>query len=172
MKDPFYTLTIPVFTKLLTQADVLLAKAEAYVADKGISESEILEARLAPDMFPFVKQVQVVCDNAKGAAARLTGVENPKMEDTEKTFAELRARVQKTLAFVKTFTPEQFAHAAEQKPTLPYFKDMHFTGEGYLVDYAIPNFYFHYTTMYDILRMKGLQIGKADFVGSLPLQND
>lgn len=165
-------MTIPLFKKSLTQVDHLLKSAEAYVAEKGIAESDILEARLAPDMFAFTKQVQVVCDNAKGSAARLAGVEAPKMEDAETTLAELRARVAKTLEFLETFIPEQLAGAAEQKVTLPYFKDKHFKGSDFLTHYALPNFYFHFVTVYAILRMKGVQIGKADYTGMLPLQDN
>ncbi len=172
MHDPYYTLTVPLFTKALKQVDHLLAKAEAYVAEQGIAEGEILEARLAPDMFAFAKQVQVVCDNAKGAVARLTGSENPTMADTEASLTELRARVAATIAFVSGFTAASFEGAAERKAELPYFKDKHFVGHDYLLEYVLPNFFFHYVTIYSILRMKGLTVGKGDYIGSLPLRDN
>lgn len=172
MKDPYYEMTIPLFVKALTQVDHLLKTAEKFVEEKGIPESEILEARLAPDMFHFTKQVQVVCDTAKGSAARLAEVEIPSMEDNETSLAELRGRVAKTLEFLHSFTPEQFANTANAKPTLPYFPGKHFTGHDFLAHYALPNFYFHFVTVYAILRMKGVQIGKADYAGMLPLQDD
>ncbi len=172
MKDSYYTLTVPLFVRALKQVDHLLAKTEAYVLEQGVPESEILEARLAPDMFAFTKQVQVVCDNAKGAVARLTGAENPAMADTEVSLAELRARIEKTIAFISSFTPEQFEGAAERKAELPYFKDKHFTGHDYLTEYVLPNFFFHYVTIYGILRMKGLAIGKGDYMGPLPLRDN
>ena len=165
-------MTIPLFKKALTQVDHLLASAEAYVAEKKVTEAEILEARLAPDMFAFTKQVQVVCDNAKGSAARLAGIEAPKMEDNETSLVELRARVAKTIEFLDTFVPQQLEGAAMQKVELPYFKDKHFTGSDFLTHYALPNFYFHFVTVYAILRMKGVQIGKADYTGMLPLQDN
>ncbi len=172
MKNPYYEMTIPLFIKALTQVDHLLKTAEAFVAEKGIGESEILEARLAPDMFHFTKQIQVVCDNAKGSSARLAGIEAPKFEDNEKSLAELRTRVANTLEFLGTFSTHQFDEVPERKVTLPYFPGKHFKGHDFLTHYALPNFYFHFVTVYAILRMKGVQIGKADFNGMLPLQDD
>lgn len=172
MKNPYYEMTVPVFIKSLTQVDHLLATAEKFVAEKGIAESEILESRLAPDMFAFTKQVQVVCDNAKGTSARLAGIEIPSFSDDEASLAELRVRVAKTLEFLNTFSEHQFDSAAEMKVSLPYFKDKHFTGRNYLIHYALPNFYFHFTLVYGLLRMKGLELGKKDYVGMLPLQDD
>ncbi len=133
----------------------------------------MLALRLAPDMFPLVKQVQIACDNAKGASARLSLGEAPKMEDNEATFAELYARIDKTIAYLQTLTQEDFGGASAVTIKLPYFPtDMHFTGDGYARYYALPNFFFHTVTAYDILRANGVQIGKADFAGNLPLVKD
>ncbi len=163
-------MTVPVFIKALTNIDHLLTQSEKFAAEKGISESEFLSSRLAPDMFPLLKQVQVVTDNAKGAAARLAGVEIPTMTDEEVSFADLHARIVATIAFLKTLKSEQFEDAATRKIHIKYFPGKHFLGHGYLAEYALPNFYFHFVTIYAILRMKGLTIGKADYMGGLPLQ--
>lgn len=171
MHDPYFELTIPLFKKSLTQLDHLVSCAEAFVAEKGIAESVILEARLAPDMFPFVRQIQIACDNAKGSTARLGGVEVPKMEDSETSLIALHERIGKTLSFLESFTPEQFAYAAEQKVELPYFKDKYFVGHDFLMHYAIPNFHFHFVTAYALLRMMGVPIGKKDYLGPLPLHD-
>ena len=172
MHNPYYEMTVPLFIKSLTQVDHLLKTAEKFVLEQGMQESDILEARLAPDMFPFVKQVQITCDNAKGSSARLAGIEAPVMMDDEASIPEVRARVAKTLAFLESLTAEQFADAADRKVELPYFKDKHFKGNDFLTHYALPNFYFHFVTIYAILRMKGMQIGKADYAGMLPLQDN
>ncbi len=172
MQNPYYEMTVPLFTKALHSVDRLLTKAEAYVQEKGLPESDILEARLAPDMFPFIKQVRMVSDNAKGASSRMAGVVPPSFEDTEVTFADLHARVAKTLEFLKTLSPEQFEGAGDRKVELAYFKDKHFIGHDYLMHYGLPNFYFHFTTVYAILRMKGLTIGKTDYIGMLPLKDN
>lgn len=167
MDNAIYAFTVPVFIKSLGGLKELLAKAQAH----GLADRELLEARFAPDMFPFAKQVQVACDQAKGAAARLSGVEAPKHEDTEATIAELSARIDKVLAFLATVSEASFAGAAERQVTLPYafLAGKYFKGLDYAREYALPNFFFHYTTAYDILRSKGVQIGKADFINGLQL---
>jgi uncharacterized protein len=120
-------------------------------------------------MFPLVKQVQIVTDNIKGAASRLAGRDIPSYEDNEITFAELYARLEKTMSYLDTFTLSDFVDAAGRKIEIIYFKDMHFTGEGYLLGYHIPNLMFHVTTVYAICRTHGFQIGKSDFMDGLPL---
>jgi len=169
----YYHFTVPLFMNALTALKGVLSKGEAFAKEKNLSDEHMLGLRLAPDMFPLVKQVQVACDNAKGASARLSGKEAPKMEDTEKTFAELYARIDKTLVYLQTFSETDFAEAKERIIKLGYFPaDTHFTGDGYARGYAIPNFFFHVTTAYDILRASGVSVKKEDFTGALPLIKD
>lgn len=146
----------------------LLQKGEAWLGEKQLEESSLLEARLAPDMFPLLRQVQIVSDTAKGAAARLAGQEVPAMADEETSFAELHQRVEKTIAFLQTFRPEDFADS-EQRSVVLKAKDreLTFTAENYLLHFAVPNFYFHLTTAYDILRHRGVDVGKMDYLGPL-----
>ncbi len=173
MESLYYSFTVPVFINTLTALKGVLKKGEAFAKENGKSDEDMLALRLTSDMFPLVKQVQVACDNAKGAAARLSGKVAPKMEDNEKTFAELHARIDKTVDYLKTFTAAEFTAAADVTIKLPYFpEDMHFTGDGYARMYALPNFFFHVVTAYDILRANGVQIGKADIAGALPLIKD
>lgn len=161
-----YTFTVPVFTKMLGGLKNVIQKAEA------AGKTEILQDRLAPDMFAFVKQVQVATDNAKGAAARLAGIEIPKYEDTEQTFAELVARIDKTLAFLATVSEDSFAHAATVKVQLPYFPGKFMTGFDYAREYAIPNFFFHVAMAYALVRKNGVPIGKADYINGMPALQD
>lgn len=169
--NDIYQFTVPIFTKTLKALDSLLAKAQQIVAEKGADEAFLLEARLAPDMFPLKKQIQIACDNAKGAAARLSGTEAPVHVDEETTLAELRDRITKTLELLATFSEEAFTEAATRKVTLPYFPAKYLTGLDYAREYALPNFFFHVTTAYAILRKEGLSVGKSDFMGGLPLQD-
>lgn len=172
MQNPYYDITVPVFKKMLQNLDHLLSKGAAYAVEKGISEQTLLDNRLAPDMFPFSRQIQIATDNAKGAVARLCAVEAPVFEDNESTVAELHERIAKTVAFLETITPEQFNGAHDRKVTLKYYQGQHFIGYNYLTEYALPNFFFHLTTAYAILRTMGVGNGKADFTGPLSLQND
>ncbi|MCA9389654.1 MAG: DUF1993 domain-containing protein [Candidatus Magasanikbacteria bacterium] len=165
--NTYYTFTVPLFTKVLRALDGLLSKAEA----SGKDEASLLDARLAPDMFPFKKQVQIACDNAKGVSSRLADVENPSHEDNEETFADLHARIAKTLAFISSIPESSFEGAAERQITLPYFPGKYMTGKDYLEQYALANFFFHVTTAYGILRKEGIEIGKADFTGGMPLRD-
>ncbi len=134
-----------------------------------MSDEDVLGLRLAPDMFDFKRQVQIASDNAKAAAGRLSGKEIPSFEDSEQTFAELQNRLDVTIAYLDTFSEADFKDAAERKIELVYFKDMHFTGEGYLVEYFIPNFHFHLVTAYNIARNAGFELGKKDFMYQIPL---
>lgn len=165
-----YTFTVPVFIKTLGGLKNVLGKAQAHLADTAGDEATLLADRLAPDMFPLVKQVQVACDNAKGATARLAGVEAPKYEDTEQTINELIARINKTVDFVQSVSEASFKDAAARKVTLPYFPDKYMTGFDYAREYAIPNFFFHVVTAYGIVRKNDVAIGKADYTNGLPLQ--
>lgn len=164
-----YQFTLPVFVRMLNAFDGILAKTIVWAQEQGISEKEVLEMRLAPDMFPFVKQVQVACDNAKGAAARLSGIDAPQHEDTETSLAALRERIAKTIVFVESVPESAFEQALEKKITLPYFPGMYMEGLDYARGYAIGNFFFHLVTAYDLLRMKGLPIGKQDYFGGLDM---
>jgi hypothetical protein len=166
-----YTVTVPTFIKLLSGLKNVLVKAEAHAKEAGISEDIFVNDKLAPDMFPLKKQVQVACDNAKGAVARLTGKEAPKMEDNEETFAELQTRIDKTLAFLQSMSEQDFAGAEERKIVLPYFPTKYMKGSDYALEYALPNFIFHVVTAYGIVRKNGVSIGKADFINGLPLKD-
>jgi hypothetical protein len=164
--NPYYDFTIPVFRKMLGGMKVVISKAQ----EQGISEETLLNDRLAPDMFPFVRQVQIACDNAKGTAARLSGNEVPSFTDTETTYAELYERIEKTLAYIESIPPEAYANATAQQIVLPYFPGMYMTGEGYAKEYAIPNFFFHVSMVYALARKNGAVIGKSDFLNGLPLK--
>jgi uncharacterized protein len=153
--------------RLLTALSVILDKAAAHAAEKKIDPAAYLQARLYPDMYPLVKQVQVTADFAKNCTARLAGQETPKYEDTETTFAELKARLDKTIAFVKSFKPEQIDGSDEKTIAFKMGqRDVSFSGKDYLLNVSMPNFYFHLTTAYAILRHNGVEIGKGDFLGT------
>jgi hypothetical protein len=162
-----YDYTVPVFIKGLSGLKIILQKAQAH----GLDETTLLNDRLAPDMFPLVKQVQVACDGAKGASARLAGVEVPVFEDTEVTFAELFERIDKTIAFVQTISSDAFTDADTRQITLPYFPDKFLSGFDYAREYALPNFFFHIAMTYALIRKNGVAIGKADYINGLPLQD-
>ena len=168
--NDIYTYTVPVFTKMLNGLKLVLAKAKEDVVAGKLDEKTLIEDRLAPDMFAFAKQVQTACDNAKGAAARLSGAEVPSFEDNETTIDELVARVDKTLAFLATVKEESFAGAAERKIEIKYFAPKWFTGFDYAREYAIPNFFFHLSMAYAIVRKNNVPIGKTEYMVSLPLQ--
>lgn len=166
MAFTIYDASIPVFQQILNSLSGLLVKAEAHAAEKGVEVSTLLNASLAPDMFNFIRQIQIATDHAKGAAARLAGVELPRYEDAEKTVPELQERIRKTLAFLGALRPEQFVGAETRPIRLEFpWATYDFTGQRYLTYWALPNFFFHATTAYDILRARGVQIGKADFLG-------
>jgi len=167
MTFSMYSASVPVFRQILTALSAVLDKAEAHVVAKKIEPSALLQARLFPDMFPLARQVQVAADFAKGACARLAGVDVPKYDDVESTFAELRTRIATTLAFIESLDQEAIAGSAERAITTGSGeKTKHFTGQTYLFHYALPHFFFHATTAYDILRHNGVEVGKKDFIGS------
>ena len=168
MQVSMYNASVPVFTQMLNSLAQILALAEAHAQARKIDPAVLLSARLYPDMFPLSKQVQIAADNAKGAAARLAGVEPPKYEDDETSFGELIARVRKTIAYVETLTPSQIDGSDERPVTLVMRSStLNFTGAQYLLHYALPNFYFHLTTAYAILRHCGVEVGKKDFLGKV-----
>ncbi|MGH6816635.1 MAG: DUF1993 domain-containing protein [Hyphomicrobiaceae bacterium] len=164
-----YQAAVPPFMQQLQALSGVLDKAEAHAAAKKIDPAVLLGARLFPDMFAFTRQVQLVTDFAKGASARLAGLEVPSYEDTEKTFAELKARVRKTLDFLQSLKPAQIDGSEERDIEIKIGgKPVTFKGQVYLVNFALPNFYFHATTAYAILRHNGVELGKRDFVGTVP----
>ena len=162
-----YSASIPVFKQILNSLSAILGKAETHVGEKKIDPNALLQFRLFPDMLPFLRQIQIAADFAKGAAARLAGVDVPAYEDSEQSFAELKARIAKTLAFIDSLPQAQIEDSAGRAiSTGSGEKVKHFTGQTYLLHYALPHFYFHATTAYDILRHNGIDIGKKDFIGS------
>lgn len=166
MTISMYDACVPRFSSMLRNLDAILAKAQAHAEAKKIDPAVLMSARLFPDMLPFVKQVQIATDHAKGAAARLAGVEVPRFEDTEQSFDELRARLAKTIAFVESFSVAQINGSEDRDIALKAGgKEMSFKGMPYLIGYAIPNFYFHLVTAYNILRHNGIEIGKGDYLG-------
>jgi len=157
--------TIPPLKRVLSSLSHILKKAEEYANTKSIEHAVLLNARLFPDMYPIIRQVYIATDMSKGAAARLAGLEVPKYEDTETTFAELQARITKTLAFIDTVKPEQLVGSETREITITVRKtDLHFTGQDYLLKWVMPNVYFHVTTTYNILRHNGCELGKPDFL--------
>lgn len=167
MTFSMYEASVPVFKQILTSLSTILEKAEAHATEKKIEPAALLQARLYPDMFPLLRQVQVACDFAKGATARLGGVDVPRYDDTEQTFAELRARIATTLSFIDSVPRDGLEASAERDITTGSGdKAKHFKGQVYLMHYALPHFYFHATTAYALLRHNGIDIGKKDFIGS------
>jgi hypothetical protein len=164
-----YQASVPVFSQMLKALSGVLDKAEAHATAKKIDPAALLNARLFPDMFALTRQVQLASDFAKGPAARLAGLTAPSFEDTESTFPELKARIEKTLAFLGTLKPEQIDGSEGREITIKLRdKLVTFAGQTYLIHFALPHFYFHVTTAYDILRHNGVEIGKRDFIGSVP----
>jgi hypothetical protein len=167
-----YNASIPIFEIGLNALSAILDKAEAYAEAKRIDPTVLLTARLFPDMFAFTRQVQSACDQAKNGGARLAGIDPPKYEDNEKTVTELKVRIAKTVAFVKTLDARKIDASADREITFPLGPDNkgHMRGADYLNHFALPNFYFHLTTAYDILRHCGVEIGKRDFLGAIPMR--
>jgi hypothetical protein len=165
MSISMYRASVPVFLQMLPALSGVLDKAAAFAQAKKIDPSVLLNARLAPDMFPLTRQVQIAADFAKGVPARLTGQEPPKYADTETTFDELKARIAKTVAYIKEFKPAQIDGSEDRDISLMLGgQPRSFKGENYLVTHALPNFYFHVTIAYAILRHNGLDIGKGDYM--------
>ncbi len=166
MTVQMYDISVGVFARVLRQMLVQMEKAEAYATDRKFDVNVLVNDRLAPDMFPFVRQVRTATDHAKGASSRLTGTPTPVFEDNEVTFADLKARVQKTLDFLGTLTPDAFVGSEDRQITLKFGQsEVIEPGMTYLLERAIPNFYFHATMAYAILRHNGVPVGKRDFLG-------
>ena len=168
MISPMYTHSVPVFKQMLTALKTILAQASEHATAKSIEPDAFLQARLAPDMFPLLKQVQIAADFSRGVSARLAGVEMPKFEGQEKSFADLDALLAQTLAFLDSVQASQFEGKEDAeivlRPGTP--KEKKLAGQAYLANYGLPQFFFHVTTAYDILRHNGLAIGKRDFLGT------
>ena len=164
--------SIPVFEVSLNTLTALLDKAEAYAEAKRVDPTVLLNTRLFPDMFAFSRQVQSACDQAKNGGARLAGIDPPRYEDNEKTIAELKARVAKTLAFLKTLDTHKIDESTDREITFPLgpTNKGHMKGADYLNYFVMPNFHFHLTTAYNILRHGGVEIGKRDFIGNIPMR--
>jgi hypothetical protein len=162
-----YQISIPVFTHVLNSLSNILNKGAAHAEAKKIDPTVFINDRLAPDMFPLSRQVQIATDAVKGCAARLANVEIPSFADTETSFPELQERVAKTLAFIKTITPEQVNGSEDREVTLKVRgNDIQLKGLAYLNHFALPNMYFHVTATYAILRHNGVELGKMDFLGN------
>lgn len=168
MSNFMYVASVQAITRSLTNLRAILEKAAVHAEARKIDPSVLINARLYPDMFPLSRQVKIATDVAKGAVSRLAGSEPPKYEDNESTFAELVARVDKTIALLESCKPEQIDGSEDRIITLPmHDRAVTFKGLSYLFDFVLPNVYFHVTTVYAILRHNGVELGKKDFLGSI-----
>jgi hypothetical protein len=162
-----YVASVPVLARALRNLAAVLRKGEAHATARNLDPAVLLGYRLAPDMFPLTRQVQIACDMAKGCVARLAGADVPSYADDEQTFADLQARIEKTLAFIESFQPAQIDGSEARTVTLKMRSgERSFQGLPYLLDFVLPNVYFHSTTTYAILRHCGVELGKADFLGA------
>jgi hypothetical protein len=161
-----YDASVTVFSRMLDNLSKILAKAEAHAAEKGLDPAVLIQARLHPDMFPLVRQVQIASDVSKGAAARLGGIEPPSFADEEQTFAELQARIARTRAVIAEAPRGAIEESASRRIKIKVGgQEMEFSGKDYLLTFALPNVFFHVTTAYDILRHVGVDLGKRDYLG-------
>ena len=168
MAITLYAASVPVFKQMLSSLSDILHKTEEHRAEKNIEASALLQARLFPDMFALTRRVQVAADFARGITSRLAGVEVPKYDDNEQTFADLHSLLAKTLVYLDSFTPEQINGQEDReiitRPGTP--KERRFNGQDYLLSYGIPQFFFHVSTSYAILRHSGIAVGKRDYMGN------
>ncbi len=163
-----FEMTVPQFTKTLHNLNQMLGKAATYSETKKFEMDVLLNARLAPDQFSLIRQVQIACDTAKLCAARLTGKEAPTHSDTEKTLPEVKARIESTVQYLNTLSAKDFTGSETKQITQPRWEGKYLTGHDYVLHHAVPNFYFHITTAYAILRHNGVDIGKKDYLGEIP----
>jgi hypothetical protein len=162
-----YQISVPVFTRMLTNLAAIMEKAAAHCEENKIDPAVLINYRLYPDMFAFAKQVQIAADAAKNGSAYLAGAEPPKSDNTEQTFAELVERVKKTIEFVNAFQPEQIDGSEERDVVIKRGETtVTYKGQAYLLNRVLPNFFFHITTAYDILRHNGVVLGKKDYLGN------
>lgn len=166
-----YDATVPIFTKLLKNVDRWLDKAAAYADAKKFDPEILMNARLAPDQYPFIRQIQSACDQAKFACAKMTGKEPPVHPDTEKTMAEIRQRIRTVVEYMATFKREDFNGAEERACSHTWMGGKSLRGGDYLDHLALPNFHFHMTTAYSILRHNGVDVGKMDYLVDLPFKS-
>ncbi len=166
-----YSHTPYIFTKHLHNLMVILTKAKDFAASKGMSDADLLGLRLAPDMFPLVRQIQSVSDSSKGLIARLSATTAPKMEDNESTIDECIERLKKTILYIESVDPESFSKADDYQATLSYIPGKYQNMMDFTLDMVLPNFFFHFTTAYNILRAEGMEIGKTDYIGNLKLHD-
>jgi uncharacterized protein len=168
MAISLYDIAVPTLTRGLTNMSALLDKAAAYAVQKKFDSINLAQSRLFPDMHPLARQVQIACDTAKGAAARLAGVDVPKHEDTETTLPELKARIAKTIEFLKTITAAQVAGDEKRAIEIKFPNGAwKFTALNYVTDFVLPNFYFHESMVYALLRKSGVEVGKTDYLGAI-----
>jgi len=165
-----YAITVTQYGKMLDNLSSCLDKAAAYAEAKKFDIDVLLHSRLAPDQFNLIRQIQIACDTAKFGAARLCGKEAPNHPDTEKTFVELQARIKTVQTYLASFTPADFAGAEERHVSQPRWEGKYLTGLEFAIQHSLPNLYFHVTTAYAILRHNGVDVGKKDFLGSIPLK--
>jgi uncharacterized protein len=166
MSISMYQTCVPVLVRALNNLSNVLAKGAAHAADRNIAPEVLLNTRITPDMFPLIRQVQIATDMAKGAGARLAGVEPPKMDDNETTFDELQARIATVIKQLEAYTPAQIDGSEDREVVLKMRSgEVTFRGQDYLLGFVLPNVYFHTTTAYAILRGVGVVLGKADFIG-------
>ncbi|WP_026349294.1 DUF1993 domain-containing protein [Arsukibacterium perlucidum] len=168
-----FQLSIVQASKMLQNLQQILDKGAAFAASKKIDMTVLLNARLAPDQFNLIRQVQIACDSAKLGAARLTNQVDsaPKHADDETTLEQLSQRVADTVAYLATFNPADFADAASQKVSQPRWEGKYLTGDEFLIQHVLPNIYFHITTAYAILRHNGVDVGKKDYLGAMPYKS-
>ena len=167
MTISMHSASVPVFARMLNNLSAVLGKADQHAAARKFDVAVLLSARLAPDMFPLTRQVQIACDAAKFGVARLSGVEAPSFPDTEATLAELQERIRKTIEFIKSVPADKLDGTEDKDVSVPVrgMEPLQFKGEAYLKHHALPNFYFHVTTVYAILRHNGVDLGKGDYLG-------
>ena len=165
-----YDLTNTQFVKMLKNLSGIFDKAAHHAETKKFDVEVMLQARLAPDQFNFIRQIQILCDTAKKCAAQLAGKEAPVHPDNEKTLIELRARVTSVIAYLETFSARDYVEAPHRRISQPRWEGQYMTGQEFVQHHAIPNFYFHLTAAYSILRHNGVDVGKKDFLGAMPLK--
>lgn len=163
-----YEVFIPQAIKMLENLDAIMAKGEAFATEKKFDTEVLVNSRLAPDQFPFKRQIQIACDTAKLCASRMSAIDAPVHNDSEVTYTDLRNRIADTVKFLKTIDKEKFNQGIERHITQPRWEGKYLTGFEYVTQHAIPNLYFHITTTYAILRHNGVDVGKKDYLGNMP----
>jgi hypothetical protein len=166
----YFETSVLQFTKMLRNMSNIIDKATAHAAAKKFDMEVLLNSRLAPDQFNFIRQIQILCDTAKRGAAQLTGKEAPVHEDKEKTLDEVKARIQSVINYLETLKESDFDKAATVKISQSRWEGQHLNGKEFMTEYMVPNFYFHLTTAYAILRHNGVDVGKKDYLGALPFK--